>query len=244
MTLNNFSEFWIEIRRPFLVATFKALIYFVITLPLTVIFLRWVQCNGWWGYTDPVKTGACVDMAYPFLYWTRILSDFPKVFLPGFMVVLLAILYLEWDKYKKDKPSAFTHEKGCEGPPGYTRRLKWVQACAWEIAGQTIAAIQIDERRKRYEGAFSQEELLRALRRKFARSENKPVEETESRIQWRIVQNNGREVHIDLQRQQTPYPAWIMQTQFFEWAGRKQPPSLVETHITEFVPLSKERVQS
>lgn len=234
MAVKSFSDFWSEIGRSFLIAALKAKLYFLITLPVLVILFRWVQCKGWWGYSEPLKSQACVDMAHTFLYWTRILVDFPKVFLPGFVIVLLAILYLEWDKYKKDRPSDFTHGK-CEGPPGYTRRLKWVNASLWDIAGQSIPAIDFGNQRKRYEGAFSEDELLSSLRRKFARTENKPVEDSESLIRWRIVQNNGQEVHIDLQRQDAQPTYWVMTTKFHEWAGRNLPPRLVDIHHTEFV---------
>ena len=60
-------------------------------------------------------------------------------FLPNVLMFLPvlwgAILLNEWLNFKKDKPSGFTHDKGCEGPPGYVRRLKEVQSDSWALDG-------------------------------------------------------------------------------------------------------------
>lgn len=231
----SFSLFWVEHRKHVISYTIK----FIWAFPLILLlggFLTMAihaifppdEVFGFYKFRDLLVKQNWVDLYPRFLY---------GVFL-GYVICLpiihLSVLYLEWDKYKKDRPSDFTHGK-CEGPPGYTRRLKWVNASLWDIAGQSIPAIDFGNQRKRYEGAFSEDELLSSLRRKFARTENKPVEDSESLIRWRIVQNNGQEVHIDLQRQDAQPTYWVMTTKFHEWAGRNLPPRLVDIHHTEFV---------
>ena len=240
---HDFREFWREIWRPATVATAKTCAYTTAIVPLVVLGLKWGACEGWLAYAPLIKEQACYDMSDPFGYWVNLLRDLPKLF-AGAPPILLGILYLEWDKYKKDKPSGFTHEKGCEGHPGYTRRLKWVTADKWKIANKNIDAMSLGERRKRYQGDFNEQELLKSLRRKFARSDNKPIEDSQDRIRWRIVQMNGREVHIDLQRTDLNPATWVMTTKFFEWAGRKTSPNLVETHTTVFVAMTGSRTGS
>ncbi len=227
----SFKDFWHQIGEAYLKAVLKtiALLPFVICGAFTLLIL--LRCFTEQGdfYCNYLLS---LDLFRFFYAQTPTLL---KAMLFGLPPILLAVLYLEWDKYKKDEASWFTHGKGCEGPPGYTRRLKWVMAASWDIDAHTLVAVEMGECHKRYEGQFSEDALLREIRRKFARSENKPTEDTETSIRWRIVQNNGREVHIHLQRQPIEPVTWVMTTQFYEWAGRRQPPRLAQTHTTEFV---------
>lgn len=237
MSVNpSFSAFWAGHKKH----VFRYTIKFVLGYPLILIFggilmlvfntfLFSNEADNFYKPQDFLIKQTWIDIYPKFIF---------GVFL-GYVIALpiihLSVLYLEWDKYKKDEASWFTHGKGCEGPPGYTRRLKWVMAASWDIDAHTLVAVDMGERHKRYEGHFSEDALLREIRRKFARSENKPTEDTETSIRWRIIQNNGREVHIHLQRQPLEPVTWVMTTQFYEWVGRRQPPRLAQTHTTEFV---------
>jgi hypothetical protein len=233
----SFGEFWGEIRRPFALGSIKTLVLFPVAVLIAIPVVQVFQCVGWMG-NESQRITVCAELLNPTVLISNIMAFVPTLLkgtLAALPWVFLAVLYLEWDKYKKDEASWFTHGKGCEGPPGYTRRLKWVMAASWDIDAHTLVAVEMGERHKRYEGQFSEDALLREIRRKFARSENKPTEDTETSIRWRIVQNNGREVHIHLQRQPIEPVTWVMTTQFYEWAGRRQPPRLAQTHTTEFV---------
>jgi hypothetical protein len=240
MAAKTFSAFWSEIGRSFLIAALKAKLYFLITLPVLVILLRWAQCNGWWGYTEPVKSQACVDMAYPFLYWTRILADFPRVFLPGFVIVLLAILYLEWDKYKKDKPQGFGVYGMRTAPNGgwlLSNFERIVSGKAWEkFAGVELHKVSDSENHLR--GHFTDQEIInmvKAVTKRFTSFLRKPTIETNCCIEWHIHANSGEEVKLRLERRLGASQIWILIASRFDWVGRNQPPRLVETHHTEFV---------
>lgn len=238
MNGKSFGDFWREIRKPILKAYLRIAILMPVVTVLVVLGIRLYRCGAWNSQAQAVaECGAFYSLSIMAADIVKLYPTFLMiVVIAGIPISFLQILYLEWDKYKKDKPSGFTHEKGCEGPPGYTRRLAWVTATSWNVEGSVIEAIEFDERRKRYQGPFNEEALIRSLRRKFARTENKPLEDTDQAIRWRIVQNNGREVHIHLKRQAGAPPMWVMTTEFYEWAGRKNPPVLVQTHTTEFVP--------
>lgn len=228
----DFYLFWQEHKKYVLSGTIRIIWALPLALilggALTLVLNEVLHSAGLYELSDFALKKTWVDVYPRFLYGVFL------GYVIGLPIYLLSVLYLEWDKYKKDKPSDFTHGKR-EGPPGYTRRFKWVNASLWDIAGQAIPAIDLGNQLKRYEGAFSEDELLSSLRRKFARTENKPIEDSESLIRWRIVQNNGQEVHIDLQRQDAQPTYWVMTTKFHEWAGRNLPPRLVDTHHTEFV---------
>jgi hypothetical protein len=240
METRNFSDFWSGIGKSFLIAALKAKIYFLITLPLLVIFFRWIQCNGWWGYTDPVKTDACVDMAYPFLYWTRILGDFPRVVLPGFIIVLLAILYLEWDKYKKDKPSGFGEYGRRTTPNGGWMRLNFERLTtgqAWDKY-EDAHLEKINDTENHLFGNFTDQEIVamtKAASKRFTNFLRKPTVETSKCIEWHIHASSGDEVKLRLENVAETRSSWVLTASFFEWAGRRKPAQLTQTHVTRFL---------
>ena len=239
MATRNFPDFWSEIGKSFLIGALKATIYFLIILPLLVIFFRWIQCNGWWGYTDPVKTHACVDMAHPFLYWTRILGEFPRVFLPGFIIVLLAILYLEWDKYKKDLPSGFGMYLGWTVPSGGWMRANFerlVSTQAW-AKFQEIEAVYISESEAHLRGAFSDQritDMTKGISKRITSFlRDSQIDEADC-MEWLIHANSGEELKLRLEREEGD-ASWQLTASLFEWNGRKQPARLIKTHVTRFL---------
>lgn len=240
MAVKSFSDFWSEIGRSFLIAVLKAKLYFLITMPVLIILFRWVQCKGWWGYSEPVKSQACVDMAHTFLYWTRILADFPKVFLPGFFIVLLAILYLEWDKYKKDRPPSFGVYGRRTAPNGgwlLSNFERIVSGKAWEKFVD-VHLHKISDSETQLRGNFTDQEIItmvKAASKRFTSFLRKPNLETDRCLEWHIHANSGEEVKLRLERSADAAQNWILIASRFDWAGRINPPTLVETHTTEFV---------
>lgn len=229
----SFADFWKGFGPTYLAVCLRVAWQLPLAVLVAGFLARMLQCYG----SDVVKREiACAALSRP---WGMVLSwvDFiPYVFLL-MPIGLLPILYLEWLKYRKDEPSAFTHGGwSIEGPPGYTRRLKQVGADTFELAGMSLRAQVLAENHRRFEGDFSEAVLLNQLRRKFARTDNKPVVDSKDHLAWKITQSSGTQVHIDLHRHpQADPPVWTMRTEFYEWAGRKNPPKLARTYVTEFV---------
>ncbi len=228
----TFGDFWHEVRRSYLRFCLTMTAYLPLAILAGMFASRALQC---YLHVDNIVEVACADLSRPAEMLDRWVRLLPEIYLL-MPIVFFAALYLEWEKYLKDEPSYFTHSKSCEGPPGYTRRLKVVSGSKLEIERTALEAEEIASGHRRYKGAFTEEQLLRYLRRKFVRTENKPLADTSDHIQWRIRQNNGNEVCVDLRKISDAPTTWALRTEFYQWAGRKNPPALVETHITEFVP--------
>jgi hypothetical protein len=234
----TFGAFLRECRAPLGAAFLKLLIRLPLALLLAfVLFLLLNELSTeagdqrFYRLSDFLRAEAWADLNTRL--WTGLLI--------AYLVVLpiwgAQVLYLEWDKYKKDKPSGFTHDKGCEGPPGYVRRLKEVQSDSWALDGCAWPMQPVGEGRYRCEGDYSQGALLKQIRGKFVRHENKPLTDTEHDTLWRIRQNSGTEVHVHLKRVAAEPGEWHLQVQFFEWAGRRHPPVLAKDVVLEFKPL-------
>ncbi|NBD20316.1 hypothetical protein GTZ97_06480 [Aquabacterium fontiphilum] len=233
--MHSFADFWREIRQDYFRGLLKSLVYASIAVFVVIAVLLGGECLGLLSELG-LKESACANLRQPAELLSRYLLG-----LPVFWMVLTAlstgVIYLEWDKYKKDKPSGFTHDKGCEGPPGYVRRLKEVEADSWVLEGRAWPLQPVVEGRYRCEGDYSEEALVKQIRSKFVRRENKPVTDTEHDTLWRIRQNSGTEVHVHLKRVAAEPGELHMQVQFFEWAGRRQPPVLAKDVVLEFKPL-------
>lgn len=229
----SFAGFWQEVRTPYI----KLCISIAWRLPLFVLLglpiVAISKCYGWLDQPDP---HACAILQNPSIALARLTDVVALQLYLWFLLVGYAlILYLEWDKYRKDEPSYLTHSKGCEGPPGYTRRLKVVSDDSLTMDSMVLHADVLSSNHRRYRGAFSEATLIRYIRQRFARTENKPTTDSADHVHWHIRQNNGNEVRIDLTRQEG-ISTWTLRTEFYQWSGRKSPPTLAETHITEFVP--------
>lgn len=229
----GFAEFWSQICHAYLRSCVALLWRIPLGFLVAVVVVLVGQCNFGSG---PTADASCADVSDPWGLLSRLVAFLPNVliFLP---VLWGAILLNEWLNFKKDKPSGFTHDKGCEGPPGYVRRLKEVQSDSWALDGCAWPMQPVGEGRYRCEGDYSQGALLKQIRGKFVRHENKPVTDTEHATLWRIRQNSGTEVHVHLKRVAAEPGEWHLQVQFFEWAGRRQPPVLAKDVVLEFKPL-------
>jgi hypothetical protein len=227
----SFQEFWQQSRRRYLRFCFAMAVNLPLAILAGMFAARGLQC---YLHVDNIVAIACADLSHPMGMLVRWLHLVPEIYLL-MPIVLAAALYLEWSQYRKDEPSYFTHSKGCEGPPGYTRRLKLVNGSTLQIEDFVLQAEVIAAGHKRYAGDFTEAQLLRYLKGRFARTENKPSLEASDHLQWRIRQNNGNEVGVDLKRAAGKPTTWTLRTEFYQWAGRKSPPTLVETHVTEFV---------
>jgi len=230
---SGFAEFWSQIGRAYLRSCMALLWRIPLGFLVAVVVVLVGQCNFGSG---PPADASCADVSDPWGLLSRLVAFLPNVlmFLP---VLWGAILLNEWLNFKKDKPSGFTHDKGCEGPPGYVRRLKEVQSDSWALDGCAWPMQPVGEGRYRCEGDYSQGALLKQIRGKFVRHENKPVTDTEHATLWRIRQNSGTEVHVHLKRVAAEPGEWHLQVQFFEWAGRRHPPVLAKDVVLEFKPL-------
>jgi hypothetical protein len=229
----SFAVFWGEFGRTYLAVCLRVAWQLPLAVLVAGFLARLLQCYG----SEEVKREiACAALSHPWAMFLSWVEFIPYVFLL-MPIGLLPILFLEWLKYRKDEPSAFTHGGWkIEGPPGYARRLKEVGAETFAVAGVPVQARVLAENHRRIEGDFSEAMLLDHLRRKFARIDNKPLVDSKDHLVWKITQSSGTEVHIDLQRHPTTDPpVWTMRTEFYTWAGRKNPPRLAHTYITEFV---------
>lgn len=212
-------------------AAARSVVLLPVAIYVAVVLALGLKCLGG---SEPHSTIACGVLKTPQrILWDLLLNLYWILALT--LIPLSLILYLEWRKYKEDKPSGFTHEWGCEGPPGFTRRLQWVQTDFFEINGIRIHCELIFKEHRRYAVGMEEDQLMKYLRRRFVRTENKPIEDTEFHTRWRIVQNTGTEVHVRLSRPSINPSTWRMETEFYEWAGRRQPPKLTATYITDFV---------
>jgi len=233
--MHSFADFWREIRQDYFRGLLKSLVYASMAVFVVIVVLLGGECLGFLSELG-LKESACANLRQPEELLSRYLLGLP-VFWVVLTVLSSGVIYLEWDKYKKDKPSGFTHDKGCEGPPGYVRRLKEVQSDSWALDGCAWPMQPVGEGRYRCEGDYSQGALLKQIRGKFVRHENKPVTDTEHATLWRIRQNSGTEVHVHLKRVAAEPGEWHLQVQFFEWAGRRHPPVLAKDVVLEFKPL-------
>lgn len=197
-----------------------------ITVVLQSIFpSEIVQLYSLSDFQDSAVRAHVLTKFWTVLFWAYLLS-------PIFMI---AGLYLEWDKYKKDKPSGFVYGKFWnEGYRGYTTRKQELRQDKIMVGGHEVAAQVLGNDHRLFAGNFSEAHLNKHLK-KYIGWWNKPIETTQGHEKWRILIRDGRELHIHLQRQATQPAHWIMTTEFYEWAGRNKPPQLAETHVTEFV---------
>lgn len=229
----SFSAFWQWIWPHYRKACFRTLVGVPVASLAAITLRNALVCYAIW---DGDSATACIALRDPRSALGEIFAVW-WVVLFVIAAMLSQALLLEWLKYLKDEPSAFTHGGWrIEGHPGYTRRLKEVGADTFELAGMSLRAQVLAENHRRFEGDFSEAVLLNQLRRKFARTDNRPVVDSKDHLAWKITQSSGTQVHIDLHRHpQADPPVWTMRTEFYEWAGRKNPPKLARTYVTEFV---------
>lgn len=216
----SFATFWREVKWPFARVTIKSLLGLGILLPLVVIFFRWQQCADWWGYPQPIQEQACADLTHPLEYWFDLLKDLPKLFV-ALPPLFLGILYLEWDKYKNDKPSGFVYDRFWnEGSRGVTTRKSELMREEMTIGNVVVSAAELKNGVRRFAGEFSEMDFRRFLK-SYIGWWNKPVQTSEGHQQWRILIRNGSEVHIDLHRQSMAPATWVMKTRVLRMGGKR-----------------------
>lgn len=228
----TFDDFWHETRRPYIRFCLTMAVYLPLAILAGMFAARALQC---YLHVDNIVAVACADLWHPRGMFDRWLHLLPEIYLL-MPVVLIAALYLEWDKYRKDEPSYFTHGTfWCEGYRGTTTRQKELQLDTSNIGRARVDALVLGKHHRRFTGDFSTDQLQRYLR-EYIGWWNKPKSVSEAQKSWRILIRNGDEVHIHLQQGLQEPTTWTLRTEFYQWTGRKNPPTLVETHVTEFVP--------
>jgi hypothetical protein len=233
----EFRDFWAEVGRPFITGCAKTAIFFPPAIILAIVTTRLLQCGGLIG-DNAQKAIACAEVLTPAVLLSHMLAFLPTLFtgtLVGLPPLFLCIFSLEWSKYKKDAPSGFVYDKFWnEGSRGVTTRKSELMVDVLTMGDVAVPAVESKNGFRRFEGAFSDEQFQKFLR-SYIGWWNKPVEKAEGEEKWRILIRNGSEIHIALQRKPSAPSTWVMTTEFYEWAGRKQPHTLVETFVTEFV---------
>jgi hypothetical protein len=105
------------------------------------------------------------------------------------------------------------------------RRIGQVEVVARD-AGTNLYQIQ---------GEFTEEEI-REYAKRVVGWWHKPIRSDDLGMHWHLFIRNGDEVQI-YQARNAQSGAWSMRVEFYEWAGRRNPAQLVQTHITEFMSL-------
>ncbi|MDZ4282053.1 MAG: hypothetical protein U1C04_14950 [Hydrogenophaga sp.] len=230
----TFDDFWHETRRPYIRFCLTMAVYLPLAILAGMFAARALQC---YLHVDNIVAVACADLWHPRGMFDRWLHLLPEIYLL-IPVVLLAALYLEWDKYRKDEPSYFTHGTfWCQSKPWVDFWKKQFSELTIRLGEAALEAVEVAPGHRLVRGDFSEKEVL-AYSRKLAGWWNKPKESMAEHTRWQILIRNGDEVHIHLHRHPGETTTWTLRTESYQWAGRKSPPTLVETHITEFVPLS------
>ena len=227
----SWEEFWKESGTAFLKASGKSLALFPVAVFFAVLVSLVFECIGG---PDQRSEIACAVARAPMRIFLDIAGELHWI-LPIMTIPLPGILYLEWCKYKEDKPSGFIYLKVRNEVTWWVaRRRKQLMADSLILGGHSFDAVEVKDRFRRFTGPFS-EPALQKYFTSFVGTWKKPIKEREGHQRWRILIRNGDEVHINVRRQSSEPLTWVMTVEFFNWNGRRQPAKLAETHVTEFV---------
>lgn len=234
ITMQQLKAFWKESRR-YLIEFALSMLW---RLPVAVLFgavlTRLLQCHA---ASENMQKLACADLSNPLGMLERAGSAVP-ILLISYFIVLLAMTYAEWDQFRKDRPSYFTHGTwNREGYRGTTTRQKELRQEKISIAQKQFSVKHIDKAHSQIQGSFTEDDV-KAYAKRFAGWWNRPKLKEASCTRWEILIRNGNEVHIQLERDVDHLGVWLMRTQFLEWAGRAAPARLKQAHVAEFVPAS------
>lgn len=231
----SFADFWREFGPTYLAVCLRVAWQLPLAVLVAGFLARMLQCYG----SDVVKREiACAALSRP---WAMVLSwvDFiPYVFLL-MPIGLLPILYLEWLKYRKDEPSAFTH--GGWTSPNRPWTLANLQRLSDNVAWRDQEGLEIQklgEFHSRVLGKLTEEEAIRLAKsfvKRLTTFMPKAQENAGNSLRWRIRVMSGDELDVLLFRTQHQAVIWTLRVEFYEWAGRKNPPKLARTYVTEFV---------
>lgn len=231
-TKRRLMSFWLESR----IHLIEFSLSMLWRLPLAVLFgaflTRLLQC---YISSQELQDLACADLSNPIGIFLRSVNAAPIVLI-SYVLLVLGMIYAEWDQFCKDKPSYFTHGTwNREGYRGTTTRQKELRQEKLSIAKKQIDVQHFDEAHSRIQGAFTDGDVKTYVKR-FAGWWNKPKLKDQYCIRWEILIRNGNEVHIQLERDIKRVGIWRMRTQFLEWAGRANPALLKQEHLMEFLP--------
>lgn len=235
--MHSFADFWREIRQDYFRGLLKSLAYASIAVFVVIAVLLGGECLGLLSELG-LKESACANPRQPAEFLSRYLLG-----LPVFWMVLTAlstgVIYLEWDKYKKDKPSGFIYG-GWLNPnrPWVLSNLDRLAAnTPWQgVAGTQIQQVGLDH--SRVVAEWTDEQVLMLVQgvvRRLTSILRKPVEQHDGLVRWHILANSGDELHITLKRQPTASGAWVLSVDYHEWAGRSTPARLMRSVVTDFV---------
>jgi hypothetical protein len=238
----TFCDFWTEIKVPFLRDCVKAFIRFPIAIVIAIVVIRAMQCSGWMG-DESDRSVACAEILRPMILASNIKAFLPILLiatLAGLPWLLLGAFYLEWDKYKKDRPHSFGVYGRRTAPNGgwlVSNFERIVSGKAWEKFVD-VQLHKISDSETQLRGNFTDQEIItmvKAASKRFTSFLRKPNIETDRCLEWHIHANSGEEVKLRLERSADAAHNWILTASRYDWAGRKNPPTLVETHTTKFV---------
>lgn len=231
----SFAVFWGEFGRTYLAVCLRVAWQLPLAVLVAGFLARLLQCYG----SEEVKREiACAALNHP---WAMVLSwvEFiPYVFLL-MPIGVLPILFLEWLKYRKDEPSAFTHGRWTH--PNRPWTLANLKRLADNIPWRDqkgLEAHKINDFHSRITGNLTEADAIRfgkSFVKRLTTFMPKPDEQTADRLHWRIRVVSGDELDVLLSRSHVGSVTWTLRVEFYEWAGRKNPPRLAHTYITEFV---------
>lgn len=244
----SFSLFWMEHKK----YVFDYTIKFLWAYPLALIFGGFLtliihaalpsnEVVNFYKLQDFLIKQTWVDIYPKFIY---------GIFL-GYVIALpvihLSVLYLEWDKYKKDEAPHLGGYWGWTVPNRPWSRSNFqrlITGEAWAKYPQLTFHAN-DEKSSTVTGRWTDEELLRIINgisRRYTSFLRKPLNQTADLVEWHFLINGGDELRLKFERLLVEPTHWTLTVGLYEWAGRKQPPRLAQTHVTKFV-LEKERLQ-
>lgn len=237
----SFFLFWAEHRKHVISYTIK----FIWAFPLILLlggFLAMAihaifppdEVFGFYKFRDLLAKQTWVDLYPRFLYGVLL----------GYVICLpiihLSVLYLEWDKYKKDRPHSFGVYGRRTAPNGgwlLSNFERIVSGKAWEKFVD-VQLHKISDSETQLRGNFTDQEIItmvKAASKRFTSFLRKPNIETDRCLEWHIHANSGEEVKLRLERCADAAHNWILTASRYDWAGRKNSPTLVEAHTTKFV---------
>lgn len=232
----SFKDFWHQIGEAYLKAVLKtiALLPFVICGAFTLLIL--FRCFTEQGdfYCNHLLS---LDL-FRFLYVQT--PTLLKAMLFGLPPILLAVLYLEWDKYKKDEAPHLGGYWGWTVPNRPWSRSNFerlITGQAWE-GYPNLNFKALDAHSAQVTGTWSDEALLRIIKgvsRRYTSLLRKPRHQTPDSVEWHFLINGGDELTLTFERAMPNTSNWRLRVQLYAWAGRRQPPRLAQTHTTEFV---------
>lgn len=235
----SFQEFWTEIGEGFLKAASKSILLFLPAVFLAVyVVLIWTCLDP----SDPQRERACHVAINPSVWMEAFVEGLPrtlKLMAAGIPPILLGILYLEWDKYKKDKPHGFGVYGRRTAPNGGWMLSSFdriVTGRAWEKY-DNVHLNRISDSENHLCGNFSNLEvvaMVKAASRRFTSFLRKPTISEPECIEWHIHANSGEEVTLRFEQVAGKTQSWILTACLFEWSGRQQSARLVKRHVTRF----------